>query len=113
MCSVDEDAVLLFVRNRVPSAWTLDLLLLLYRGHASAWTCDVLVRELRATSIVVMQSLGELMDAGVIAEADDGRYVYCPHTPELAALIDDLAALYVQKPVTVLKTIFAPSGKVS
>lgn len=107
-----EDDVLLFVRDCLPSAWALELLLLLHRERMSTWSCEALVRELRATSIVVAQNLAILVDAGLVAEAGDGRYVYRPKTPKLAALVDGLAPLYRRKPVTVLRTIFAPSDEV-
>lgn len=108
---MNDDDVLLFVRDFVPSAWALELLLLLYRERASTWTCERLVRELRATLVLVMQNLAVLVDAGLVAEAGDGRYAYRPQTPRLAALVDGLAVLHKQKPVTVLQTIFAPGDK--
>ncbi len=108
---MNEDDILLFVRDFVPSAWALELLLLLYRERASAWTCEALVRELRATLVLVMQNLARLVDAGLVAETADGRYAYRPRTPRLAAQVDDLAALYARKPVTVLTTIFVPGDK--
>jgi len=105
---MNEDDVLRFVCDSIPSAWTLELLLLLFRERLSAWSCEALVRELRATLILVMQNLAVLVDAGLVMETDDGRYRYRPKTPELATLIDDLAALYTKKPVTVLNAIFVP-----
>lgn len=108
-----EDDILQFVRNWVPSAWTLELLLLLCRDPGSPWTCEALVRELRGTLSLVMQNLAVLTNAGLIAETADGRYAYRPQTPELAALVDGLARLYRQKPITVLQTIFTtPSDKI-
>lgn len=109
---MNEDEILQFVRDHVPSNWALELLLLLHRERASAWTCEALVRELRATLMLVMQNLAVLVQAGLVAETDDGRYAFRPRTPALAALVGDLAALYAQKPVTILKAIFAPSDEV-
>jgi len=96
----------------VPSAWTLDLLLLLHRDPRSSWSCEALVRELRGTLELVIQNLGVLITAGLVAETDDGSYAYRPLSPELAALADRLAALYAQKPVAVRNAIFAPSDQV-
>lgn len=110
---MDENDVLQFVRARLPSAWTLELLLLFHRSPQTSWTCEALVQELRGTLGLVMQNLSMLINAGLVAETDDGRYAYRPRAPELAALVDALAALYTQKPVAVLKTIFtAPSDKI-
>lgn len=106
---MDDSDVLQFVRSRVPSAWTLDLLLLLRRDPRSSWSCEALVRELRGTLELVIQNLGLLITAGLAVETDEGRYAYRPSSPELAALVDHLAALYARKPVTVRNAIFAPS----
>lgn len=91
----------------------LELLLLLHRERESTWTCEALVRELRATLSLVMQNLGVLTEAGLVAEIEDGRYGYRPRTPQLAELVDGLAELYMRKPVTVLRTIFTtPNEKI-
>ena len=113
MPAVDDSDVLQFVRTRVPSAWTLDLLLLLQRDPRSSWSCKALVRELRGTLELVIQNLGVLVIAGLAAETGDGGYAYRPRTPELAALVEGLAALYAQKPVAVRNAIFAPNNSVS
>jgi len=106
---VDDSDVLQFVREHVPSAWTLDLLLLLHRDPQLSRSCEALVREMRGTLELVIQNLGVLITAGLVAETDDGAYAYRPASPELAALADRLAALYAQKPVAVRNAIFAPS----
>jgi hypothetical protein len=108
---MNEDDVLRFAGDVLPSAWALELLLLLWRERATAWTCEALVRELRATLMLVMQNLAVLVDAGLVAETGDGRYRHGPKTPDLAALVDDLAALYTKKPVAVLKAIFTPGDE--
>lgn len=109
---MDEEGVLEFVRRRVPSAWALELLLLLHR-EPSPWSREALVRELRGTLELVMQNLAVLISGGLAAETEDGRYAYRPQTPELAALVDGLAGLYTEKPITVLRTIFTtPSDRI-
>ncbi len=110
---MDEDTVLQFVRTVIPSAWTLELLLLLHRDPQQQWTCEGLVRELRGTLGLVFQNLSVLINAGLVAETGDGRFTYRPKSAELSALADGLAELYAQKPITVLKTIFTtPSDKI-
>jgi hypothetical protein len=108
---VDETDILQFVRTQVASAWMLELLLLLQRDPQSSWSCEALVRELRGTVELMIQNLGLLITAGLVAEVDDG-YGYRPKTAELAALVVAFAKLYAQKRVTVLHTIFAPSEKI-
>jgi hypothetical protein len=93
--------------------WTLELLLLLRRDPQSEWTCEALVRELRGSLGLVVQNLGVLMKAGLVAEVGDGRYVYRPETPELAAHANGLAEVYARKPVAVLRVILTmPNDKI-
>lgn len=109
---MDEKEVLLFVRDRVRSAWTLELLLVLYRAP-HPWRREALVRELRATDALIAENLSLLQSAGLIASTDADHYVYHPDTPALANLVAALAELYAQKPITVLRTIFtAPNDKI-
>lgn len=109
---VNEEAVLAFVRSTIPSAWALELLLLLRREPKRAWPVEALVAELRGSHELVSQSLGPLEAAGLV-KAGEGGYSYGPQTAELAELVDALAELHGHKPLAVLSTIFsAPSGRI-
>lgn len=108
-----EEAVLDFVRGSVPSAWALELLLLMRRQRERAWRPEALVSELRGSLELVSQSLAALSEAGLVAADGRGQYAYQPRTPELAEMIDAVAELHAQKPLTVLSAIFsAPSGRI-
>ena len=108
---MDEEIVLTFVRSAIKSAWSLELLLLLYRDPSRCWTGDALVRELRGSEHLVNESVGALSTAGLVELADAGVR-YRPQSSEQAALVAALVELYRQKPLTVLKTIFtSPSDK--
>lgn len=109
---MDETDVLQFVRTQVASAWMLELLLLLQRDPETTWSCAALVRELRGTVELVIQNLGLLITAGLVAEVDDGGYGYRPKTAELAALVAALAKLYYAKAGNGLAHDFAPSEKI-
>jgi hypothetical protein len=110
---VDDEEILLFVRNRVPSAWTLELLLLLHRDPQASWSREALARELRGTADLVAHNLSLLESAGLVAAVGDEGYAYRPGSAELADRVTALAALYAQKPVTILRTIFtAPNDRV-
>jgi DNA-binding HxlR family transcriptional regulator len=110
---VSEEQVLAFVRSSIPSAWALELLLLLRRERVRAWRADALVAELRGSEELVAQSLAMLTEAGLVAVSETGEYAYRPERAELAELIDALADLHAHKPLTVLSTIFsAPSSRI-
>lgn len=71
------------------------------------------MRELRGTLDLVTQNLSVLINAGLVAEVDNGHYAYRPQSPDAAALVDGLADLYTRKPITVLRTIFTtPNEKI-
>jgi hypothetical protein len=108
-----EEAVLSFVRSSIKSAWTLELLLLLQRDRERSWTLEALVRELRGSIALVMESLKALSDVGLIVAIEDEAYRYNPRSSELDGLVSALVELYAMKPITVLRTIFtSPSDKI-
>ena len=53
---LDEEVVLSFVRSAIKSAWSLELLLLLYRDPLQSWTGEALVRELRGSEHLVSEA---------------------------------------------------------
>ena len=109
---MDEETVLSFVRSAIKSAWSLELLLLLYRNPQKAWTGKELVRELRGSEHLVSESVGMLSVAGLVELNDEGAR-YQPLSAELAELAAGLIELYAQKPTTVLRAIFtSPSEKI-
>lgn len=110
---MDEEIVLSFVRSAIKSAWSLELLLLLYRDPRRLWTAEELVREMRASTSVVDESVRILTAAAVVEIDEAGAIRYAPPSGELAELATALVDLHRQKPVTVLRTIFtAPNEKI-
>jgi hypothetical protein len=106
---LDEEIVLSFVRSAIKSAWSLELLLLLYRKPHQSWTGEALVRELRGSEHLVSESVAILGAAGLIA-LDEAGARYRPQSDAQAALVTALVELYGQKPLAVLKAIFASPG---
>lgn len=108
-----EEAVLSFVRDSLRSAWSVELLLLLYREPRRSWAVEAIVRELRGSTQLVSEGIAILETAGLVAVAPSGEISYRPKSAELAELVASLAELYAQKPFAVLRTIFAsPSAKI-
>lgn len=99
-----------FIREQLRSVWALELLLLMRRRADHAWSPQELVTELRASQTLVTDNLTVFERAGLI-RADDGRYAFAPVSPVLAALCDQLAAAYAERPVTVINAIVSPPDK--
>ena len=45
--------------------------------------------------------------------SENGAYRFCPKTPELAATVSQLAGVYRQRPVTIIRTIFSQRNEAS
>ena len=107
---VDQD-LLGFIREQLRSVWVLELLLLLRRRADRSWTPQQLVDELRASPSLVTDNLASFEKAGLVAADADGRYVYSPAGPAVTRLVDQLDAIYRERPVTVINAIVAPADK--
>ncbi|HUJ45668.1 MAG TPA: hypothetical protein VLV55_00945 [Rhizomicrobium sp.] len=108
-----EDAdILAFVGATVKSVWALELLLLVRRERGRAWRMPELVRELRASTLVVAEALQSLKSAGLVATDDAGQVCYRPATEQLDSFVERAQSLYASKPVAVINAIAtAPSEK--
>lgn len=102
-----EDDVLAFASATVKSIWSLELLLLMQRKAEHGWTAEELVRELRASTLVVHEALRQLLNAGLLAAEPTDRFCYRPASEHLGALVSDMQSLYRAKPLTVINAIAA------
>jgi hypothetical protein len=102
----DED-VFSFVGKSVRSVWGVELLLLMRRQPGRLWRVDEMVRELRASTTIVTDSLAGFESAGLVRREGDA-YAYAPATPLLGELCDRLEALYRERPVSVINAIASP-----
>jgi hypothetical protein len=100
-----------FIQTAIPSIWTLELLLLMRRHPTPTWTAEALNRELRASSLVVAAGLTTLIAAGLVVEEQPGLYGYNPARPNLAEMIDRLAAAAADFPFAVNQLILASPDK--
>jgi hypothetical protein len=102
-----------FLRGTVRSVWELELLLLLRLQRARLWTADELVHDLRASVLIVGDSLDALQKAGLVSRNANDQYQYWPIAPELDHLVDDVAMAYASSPVAVTEAILsAPNSSV-
>ena len=107
-----EDDVLAFASASVKSIWALELLLLMQRTAERGWTAAELVRELRASTLVVHEALRQLLNAGLLAAGPADRFCYRPASEHLGMLVNGIQSLYLAKPLTVINAIAsAPNEK--
>ena len=101
-----------FLRATIKSVWALDLLVLLQEAPGRAWTVASLNDRLRASTSLVEEILGSFIRQGLVTQESDGTYRYAPGSAETAGLASELARLYAQRPVAVIKEIMsAPNEK--
>lgn len=101
-----------FVREHVRSMWALELLLALRRDAQRCWSADELVRELRASQMLVNTNLRSFERSGLAMCDDSGCYRYAPAAPVLDALCGQLEAAYRERPVAIINLISRPSDAV-
>ena len=109
---VTDQELLGFISGSIRSVWGLELLLLLKRQPERAWASEELVRELRASTMVVDESLEVFRAAGLVMCEDDGRCTYAPASPVLAQLCDDLEKAYRERPVAIVNAIASRRDKI-
>ena len=97
-----------FVREHVRSVWGLELLLLLKRDADRCWPAPDLVRELRASTMLVNDNLHRFERSGLVVRDDEACYRYAPAGAVLSELCDRLEAAYRERPVAVINMIAAP-----
>jgi hypothetical protein len=107
-----EEETLRFVGATVKSIWALELLLMMRRQRERAWRTDELVSELRASTVVVRETLVALRGTGLVATDEAGLYCYRPASDQLDTFVESTQALYLSKPLAIINAIAsAPNEK--
>lgn len=97
-----------FLRTSFRSVWDVELLLLLRREPTRSWTTGELVRQLRASGLVVSDALIALQRVDLVArEPAEDHFIYRPATAELVEAMDELAATYASKPASIMHVIWS------
>jgi hypothetical protein len=104
-----EDDLGVFLRHSLRSVWNIELLLWLYRSPGRSWPPAELVRELRASEMVIDQGIASLLQAGLIVVEADGSCRYSPASPHLDRLVVQLERVYRERPSSVTRTLFSSS----
>jgi Mn-dependent DtxR family transcriptional regulator len=101
-----------FLRTTIKSVWALDLLVLMKSAPSQSWTVARLNEGLRASTSLVEEILATFTRQGLVTSEPDGRYRYRADG-ETDALASELARLYAERPLTVIKEIVsAPNEKI-
>ena len=96
--------VLAFVASSFRSAWAVELLRLLRSQPDRIWTQAHLVSHLRASELVVRQSVQALTAVGLVAPREDGTVHYAA-PPSLEPMLLAVERLYLTAPDTVRRVI--------
>jgi hypothetical protein len=102
-----EEELASFIRSTFRSIWSLELLLFLAAQREKCWSRDELVAALRASELIVAQSLEALLAAGLLSidEADCARY--SPAAADLERLTEQTRELYSRSPDAVRRLIIS------
>lgn len=99
-----EDEVANFIQSSFRSIWSLELLLLVKRAPRP-WSRPEIVSALRASDLIVTQSLEALTAAGLIVVDGTGNAAYQPASERTDSLADAAESLYSRSPDAVRRLI--------
>ncbi len=94
-----------FIGATFRSVWSLELLCFLRKHPDRSWPRTDLVSALRASELVMEQSLAALNAAGLVVTDAEGLARYQPATPALEALAAETEGLYARSPDAVRRMI--------
>lgn len=98
-----------FIRSSFRSVWSLEVLLLLKR-QPRPWTPAEIVEALRASDLIVTQSIASLTDAGLVVADSAGCVEYRPSNADAARLVEEAERLYGGSPDAVRRLILNASS---
>ncbi len=99
-----------FIRATFRSTWSLETLLLLRSEPDRWWTRGDIVTALRASDLVVSNSLERLCVAGLVMVEEGGTARYQPVDPALDSLVDGTEQFYARSPDAVRRMIVAATN---
>jgi hypothetical protein len=99
-----------FIRSSFRSVWDLELLCHLRRAPDSSQHPAALVTSLRASDLVIANSISGLLSAGLIVQQADQSVRYAPASAELDRLSKQADALYARSPGAIRRMIITASN---
>jgi len=88
----------------------LEILILLVRRPDQDWTLDAISSELRydvADRPAVTRCLELFAANGLLIRGEGGTFLYRTASPELASTVTQLLQAYDERPVTLIRTLYA------
>jgi hypothetical protein len=98
-----------FIRSTFRSVWSLEMLLFLRDHRERAWSAVELITALRASDVIVAQSMEALVAAGLIATEQGGSARYLPVSEDLDQLVEGAKIQYSKSPDAVRRQIVLSS----
>lgn len=94
-----------FVRRSLRSIWALEVLLFVRRHSPQSVRCDTIVRELRATPVLVRRLVEQLTAEHLVVPESDEAVHFHASTPELERLCELLDAASRDRPIALREAI--------
>ncbi len=99
-----------FIRDHISDVDAVELLLLLARNSERSYDIPTLTRELRPSVVpepAMRKELAGFHGRGLLTETKEGAFRYAPVSSELDGIVRALAKVYNERPVTLVRTIYA------
>lgn len=99
-----------FIERYVPSAGSLEILLLLFANRDRAWTVEQIVAKLRSNNMMVKDFLAYFESKDIVVQDDNASFTVNHQYPNLIANLTELSRVYHERPVSVLNEIYRVPG---
>jgi hypothetical protein len=101
-----------FIQSTFRSVWSLEMLVFLHRHPGQTFSVDALIREVRGSRPVVLQSLEALQAGGLVVAVTTDDVRFAPASADLARLADGVVGAYRDRPGEVRRLVLsAPNEK--
>lgn len=114
MESLPED-IQCFMDQHIDSIEQLEILRVLGQRPAEDWSATTLSREVQIKADAIAQHLQTLQSRGLLSSAvcdQEVRWGYAPRTPELDDGVRRLLQCYRERPVTMIRMVYAKAHEV-
>jgi DNA-binding IclR family transcriptional regulator len=88
----------------------LEVLLLIHREKDKSLSFEEIVSQTARPRDLVQNALADLVSGGLVSQLDNEpgilKFAYAPKSQELALAVEQLAAMYNERPVTLIRAIY-------
>jgi hypothetical protein len=103
-----------FIQETIPTVDAAELLVALARNRETPYQVPALLDTMRPTALTeptARRYLTHFQSRGIVEHKSDGSYQYVPANAELDAAVTALARVYNERPVTLVRMIYAPKDE--